>query len=85
MDAFEQWWASRSDLDRIPFGMNEGVGLSDPSVLSETYGWSTGLLIHRYVTLGCGCLLVLAVAYGWQLWEAKRAGAERVRAASSSI
>jgi len=84
MDAFEQWWASRSDLDRIPFGMNEGVGLSDPSVLSETYGWSTGLLIHRYVTLGCGCLVVLAAVYAWQLWEAKRAGSQRGSAASSN-
>jgi hypothetical protein len=62
-DAFAQWWASRKDFDRIPFGMNEGVGLSDPSVLSQTYAWSTDQIVGRYVTLGCVCLAVLAVAY----------------------
>ena len=39
-DAYEQWWAARTDPDRIPFGMNEGAGLSDPSVLSDRYGWN---------------------------------------------
>jgi UDP-N-acetylmuramyl pentapeptide phosphotransferase/UDP-N-acetylglucosamine-1-phosphate transferase len=62
-DAFAQWWASRTDFDRIPFGMNEGAGLSDPSVLSQTYGWSTDQIVSRYVTLGCACLIVLALAY----------------------
>ena len=62
-DAFAQWWASRTDFDRIPFGMNEGVGLSDPSVLSQTFGWSTDQIVGRYVMLGCVCLVVLAVAY----------------------
>jgi len=46
-DAFAQWWASRTDFDRIPFGMNEGAGLSDPSVLSQTYSWSTDQMVHR--------------------------------------
>jgi hypothetical protein len=62
-DAFAQWWASRTDFDRIPFGMNEGVGLSDPSVLSQTFGWSTDQIVGRYVALGCICLVVLAAAY----------------------
>jgi len=62
-DAFAQWWASRKDFDRIPFGMNEGVGLSDPSVLSQTYAWSTDQIVGRYVALGCVCLVVLALAY----------------------
>ena len=61
-DAFEQWWAARSDSDRIPFGMNEGAGLSDPSMLSQ-FGWSADQIVHRYVALGCVCLLVLAAAY----------------------
>ena len=43
--------------------MNEGVGLSDPSVLSETYRWSTDQIVGRYVMLGCVCLAVIAVAY----------------------
>jgi hypothetical protein len=62
-DAFAQWWAARTDFDSIPFGRNEGAGLSDPSVLSETYRWSTDQIVHGYVALGCVCLAVLAVAY----------------------
>jgi hypothetical protein len=62
-DAFGQWWAARTDAERIPFGMTEGRGLSDPSMLAETYGWSADQLVHRYVALGCVCLAVLAAAY----------------------
>ncbi|HEX4382701.1 MAG TPA: hypothetical protein VH083_07120 [Myxococcales bacterium] len=58
-DVFSLWWGARTDPDLIPFGMNEGVGLSDPSALSDTYGWSAGVLVHRYVVLGSVCLLVL--------------------------
>jgi hypothetical protein len=64
-DAFAQWWASRRNFDRIPFGMNEGVGLSDPSVLSETYRWSTDQIVGRYVALGCVCLAVIAIFYAF--------------------
>jgi hypothetical protein len=62
-DAFEPWWAARTDVDRIPFGMNEGVGLSDPSMLAENFGWSEQQIVSRYVTLGCICLVVLTVVY----------------------
>jgi hypothetical protein len=62
-DTFEQWWSARRDPDRIPFGMNEGVGLSDPSRLSENFGWSADQLVSRYLALGSLCLLVLACAY----------------------
>ncbi|MFL5310427.1 MAG: hypothetical protein ACJ79H_08250 [Myxococcales bacterium] len=62
-DAFEQWLRARADPDRIPFGMNEGVGPSDPSVLSDEYGWSASLLVHRYVALGCVCLVALGCIY----------------------
>lgn len=62
-DAFEQWWAARTDPDRIPFGMNEGAGLSDPSMLSDRFGWSAAQLVHRYLALGSVCLAVLAAAY----------------------
>jgi hypothetical protein len=67
MDTFEQWWAARTDVDRIPFGMNEGVGLSDPSVLSDVHGWSAALIVHRYVLLGCSCLAFLGAVYLWGL------------------
>jgi hypothetical protein len=63
VDAFEQWWSARRDSDRIPFGMNEGAGLSDASVLSDQFGWSADQLVHRYVVLGCVCLVVLAAAW----------------------
>jgi len=59
-DVFEQWWSARSDPDRIPFGMNEGVGPSDPSVLSDSFHWSASTIVHRYVALGCICLAALA-------------------------
>ena len=63
MDAFGTWWSARHDLERIPFGENEGVGLSDPSLLLETYGWTIQAMIHRYVWLGVVCLGALALLY----------------------
>ena len=76
-DAFEQWWSARTDPDRIPFGMNEGVGPSDPSVLSDQYGWSASLLVHRYVALGCVCLLALACIYTLGLRRARAEAGRR--------
>lgn len=73
-DVFETWWAARTDVDRIPFGQNEGVGLSDPSKLTDVYGWTIPQLIDRYVTLGLLCLLALAVVYALGLWSASRRG-----------
>jgi hypothetical protein len=63
-DAFATWWAARTNLDAIPFGENEGTGPSDPSRLVDMYGWSVSSLIHRYVSLGLLCLIVLAIVYG---------------------
>ena len=71
-DAFAQWWGARSDYDRIPFGHNEGAGLSDPSVLTELFAWTTGALVRRYVVLGCVCLAALAALYCWALWRARQ-------------
>ena len=76
-DVFEQWWSARSDSDRIPFGANEGIGPSDPSVLSDSYGWSASMLVHRYVVLGCVCLFALACLH---LYARARATAEARRA-----
>ncbi|MFL5415928.1 MAG: hypothetical protein ACJ78Y_08030 [Myxococcales bacterium] len=73
-DAFAQWWGARSDYERIPFGHNEGKGLSDPSVLTELFGWTTGALVRRYVVLGCVCLASLAGAYVWGLWRSSERG-----------
>src|SRR5205823_497021 len=66
---------ARSDYDLIPFGQNEGSGLSDPSVLTELFGWTTGALVRRYVVLGVVCLVGLAAVYVWGLWRARNDGA----------
>ncbi|WP_233261764.1 hypothetical protein [Vitiosangium sp. GDMCC 1.1324] len=71
MDAFEQWWAARTDFARIPFGEMENVGLSDPSKLVDVYGWGELELIHRYNGLGLACLAALAVLYGVGLLRAR--------------
>jgi len=57
--------------------MNEGVGLSDPSVLSEQYGWSASLLVNRYVALGCVCVFALACLYGVGLYRSRTDAARR--------
>ncbi|HWE22920.1 MAG TPA: hypothetical protein VG496_03170 [Myxococcales bacterium] len=77
-DAFEQWCSARTDPDRIPFGANEGVGPSDPSVLFDTFHWSATNLVHRYVALGIVCLAALACLHVVMV----RRAAAAVRAAS---
>ncbi|MGC4123152.1 MAG: hypothetical protein QM765_53010 [Myxococcales bacterium] len=72
MDPFEQWWAARTDVDRIPFGENEGVTLSDATKLLETYGWPARSIPKAYVTLSVLCLVVLAAFWAWSVWHARR-------------
>ncbi|WP_224372775.1 hypothetical protein [Hyalangium versicolor] len=72
-DAFKVWWNSRSDLGAIPFGISESAGLSDPSRLTDWYGWSVNTLISRYVTLGVLCLVVLGMVYGVGVFRARAA------------
>jgi hypothetical protein len=76
-DVFEQWWSARTDPDRIPFGANEGVGPSDPSVLSDTFHWSATTIVHRYVVLGCVCLAALACLYAMAVRRARAAAREQ--------
>lgn len=59
VDVFTVWFRAQLDPSEIPFGMNEGVGLSDPSRLADDYGWTELQLINRSLTLGIVCLLVL--------------------------
>jgi hypothetical protein len=73
VDTFATWWTARHDSDVIPFGEIEGVGLSDPSKLSEVYNWPTGMIVGRYVTLGVTCLVAVTGVYAWQVWRAHRA------------
>ncbi len=72
-DTFATWWQARHDYDVIPFGEIEGVGLSDPSKLTDVYGWSTHAMVHRYVTLGAFCLVALAVVWARGVWQVRRA------------
>ena len=72
VDTFATWWSARSDADVIPFGEIEGVGLSDPSKLDEVHGWTVAQIVHRHVLVGTCCLGVLAAAWGWAIWRARR-------------
>jgi len=54
----------------LPFGEIEGVNLSDPSLLTEMYGWSVTRMVDRYVRLGEVCLVALLGLYLWGLVSA---------------
>jgi hypothetical protein len=71
VDTFSTWWRAMSDDDGIPYGEMEGVGLSDPSRLTDTYGWTQAAMVHRYVGLGVFCLVVLVGVWIWGIREAK--------------
>jgi hypothetical protein len=64
MYVFHVWSGPIEDL---PFGEIEGVGLSDPSMLTEKYGWSVTQLVDRYNRLAVTCLVALAAVYAWGL------------------
>jgi hypothetical protein len=72
VDAFGTWWAARTNVDAIPFGANEGVGLSDPSKLMDIYGWSPHTMMQRYITLGMVCLIALAAVWCVGVHRARR-------------
>lgn len=57
-------------FENLPFGEIEGVNLSDPTLLTQMYGWSVPQLIDRYVRLGEFCLAVLLGLYVWGLFSA---------------
>ena len=64
LHVFRLWTGPIAD---IPFGEIEGVGPSDPTLLTEMYGWSVTQLVERYVRLGTICLAFLLVLYVWGL------------------
>jgi hypothetical protein len=70
MDARATWFG---DVGAIPFGEDER-GFSDPSVLTELYGWSVPALIGRYTRLATACFVVLAGAYTAGLWTVLAGG-----------
>ena len=60
----------RGPLEDLPFGEIEGVNLSDPSLLTEMYGWTVLQMVDRYVRLGTVCLAALLALYVWGLASA---------------
>jgi hypothetical protein len=67
MHVFRTW---SGPIEDIPFGEIEGVNLSDPSLLTQMYGWSLAQLIDRYLRLATVCLVVLLALYLWGLLSA---------------
>jgi hypothetical protein len=65
MDVYTVW---SGPFDKLPFGENEN-GLSDPSVLTEIYGWSVLTLIDRYGQVAHACLALLVVVYVAALYD----------------
>lgn len=72
VDTFATWWKARTDPSVIPFGEIEGVGLSDPSKLSEVWNWTDAQIVDRYVAVGVCCFAVLIGAWAWATWRARR-------------
>jgi hypothetical protein len=71
VDTAATWFHARGDLDAIPFGEIEGVGLSDPSKLDELYGWTARQIADRYARLATICLAVVAVGWAWSVWRSR--------------
>lgn len=59
MDTYAVW---SGPAGLLPFGENEN-GLSDPSVLTEGFGWTVAQLVSHYLQVAHACFFVLAVSY----------------------
>lgn len=77
-DTLSTWLRAAADHDQIPLGRIEGVGLSDASTLWQVHGWSLSTIAERYVALGIGCLVALAIGHA----VAVRRARARLRAPS---
>jgi hypothetical protein len=69
MQVYRLWSGPYADF---PFGEIEGVNLSDPSLLTDMYGWSTAQLVDRYMRLAEVCFASLFAVYVWGLASAYR-------------
>jgi hypothetical protein len=67
MLTFRTWSGPVEDM---PFGEIEGVNLSDPSLLTDMYGWSVKQVADRYIDLATFCLVALFAVYVWGLLSA---------------
>ena len=66
------WFSALGNVDAIPFGENEGSGLSDPMKLLEDHGWKTEAIVRRYVMVAVGSIAGLAAVYAWGVRRAAR-------------
>ncbi len=57
-------------VEHIPFGQIEGRGPSDPTLLTEMYGWSIFQLVDRYLLLAKACFMAMGAMYVWGLISA---------------
>jgi hypothetical protein len=73
VDLSATWWTALGNPAVIPFGENEGSGLSDPLKLLEQYQWPQGAIVRRYVAVSSASLLALLAVYGWGVRQAARA------------
>ena len=64
MNVFRVW---SGPLENLPFGELEGVNMSDPSLLTEMFGWPVLSMVDSYLRLARVCLMALAVVYVWGL------------------
>lgn len=64
------WLEALRDPMAIPYGRIEGVGLSDPSRMTDTYGWLQRELIHSYLATAALALAGVALSWWWGLRDA---------------
>lgn len=69
VDGMGTWWIARGDPSAIPYGEIEGVGLSDPSKLTDVHGWSQGDMIRRFSNVGLVACAICAGRYLAGLWQ----------------
>jgi hypothetical protein len=67
MHVFRMW---SGPYENIPFGEIEGIGPSDPTLLTEMYGWTVTQMVGRYLRVATICFVALAVLYVWGLLSA---------------
>ncbi len=64
MSVYRLW---SGPIEDMPFGEIEGVNFSDPTLLTDKYGWSVTQLVDRYNRLAMVCFGALVAVYLWGL------------------
>ena len=65
VDLAMPWVEALGDPAAIPYGRIEGVGLSDPSRMTDTYGWLQSELIRSYLATALLSLGFIALSWWW--------------------